>query len=240
MRKVTYLFHCKTRSGEELIVEVNEKGEFEGRSAPILVGALNWHFPKREWDARLSINSYGKLCERYSEEAKSIVANLQISPSSDGTSLGLFTKTSTAELRIRSIILCRETSHRSKLYPGILLHLKEMQDLGVWNEAGKRQEYHASARPQLQMADERKLWWEASLSSAAATAILKENENLEIGEMTKWEAKEFIEKGVVKDLSALAKDLVTRIDRVGCFNLGPKAGSMTRTSDKVMKNAGFW
>ena len=221
-------------------MEVDEKGGFEVKSAPILVGALNWHFPKREWDARLLVTSYGKLGQKYHEEAKSIVTNLQISPSSDGTSLGLFTKTSTTELRIRSIILCRETVHYSMLYPDNLLHLKEMQDLGVWSEAGKKQEYHASARPELQMADDRKLWWEASLSSMTATTILKENESLEIGELTKWDAKEIVDKGVVKDLSALAKDLVTRIDRVGCFNLGPKAGSMTRTSDRVMKNAGFW
>ena len=228
------------RSGEELVVEVDEKGEFAIRSAPVLVGAMNWHFPKREWDARLTVTSYGKLGEKYHEEAKSIVANLQISPSSDGTTLGLFTKTLTAELRIRSVILCRETSHYSRLYPDVLLHLKEMQDLGVWNEAGKKQEYHASARSQLQMANGGKLWWEASLSSMTATEILKGNEDLEIGELSNWEAKEIIEKGLIKDLSALAKDIVTRIDSVGYYNLGPKAASNTRTSDRVMKNAGFW
>lgn len=240
LRRVTYLFHCKTKSGEELVVEVNEKGDFKIRSSPTLVGSLNWHFPKREWDARLSVTSYGRLGGKYHDEAKGIVDNLQISPSSDGTTLGLFTKTINTELRVRSIMLCREISHYSTMYPDVLLHTKEVQDLGVWQMAGKRQEYHASARSQPQMALDGKLWWEVSLSSPTTTETLKENEKLEIGELTNWEAKNIVDKGVVKNLSSLAKDVVTRIDTVGFYNKGPKAGSGTRTSDRVMKDAGFW
>ncbi len=240
LRKVTYHFLCKTKSGEELFVEVDEEGKFNAWSAPNLVGTLNWHFPKRVWDARLSVTSYEQLDEKYHDEAKGIAANLQISPSSDGTVFGLFTKTTSTELRIRSIMLCRETSHRSTLYPDIRLHLKEVQDLGVWQMTGKRQEYHASAKPQLDMAIQGKLFWEVSISSIAADAILKENEKLEIGDLTKWEPKDIVSTGVVKALSSVTKELVTRIDAVGYHNKGPKAGSGTRTSDRVMKDAGFW
>ncbi len=240
IRKVMYHFLCKTKSGEELVVKVDEEGTFEVQTPPNLVGALNWHFPKREWDARLSVTSYEQLEAKYHDEAKAIVANLQISPLLEGTALGLLTKTISTELRIRSIMLCRETSHCSALYPDILLHLKEVQDLGVWQMAGKRQEYHASAKPQFEMATEGKLWWEVSISSSTADVILEENEKLEIGELTKWEPKAIVNTTVVKDLSSVAKDLVTRIDTVGYHNKGPKAGSGTRTSDRVLKDAGFW
>ena len=240
MRKVTYQFFCKTKAGEELVVEVDEEGKSKVRSSPKLVGALNWHFPKREWDARLSVTSYGYLGDKYHDEVKGLITNLQISPSSDGTTLGLFTKTNTTELRIRSIMLCRETYHYSPVYSDVLLRLKEVQDLSVWQMTGKRQEYHASAKSQSEMANEGKLWWEVALSSMAAAAILEENDKLEIGELAKWEANDLVSIGVVKDLSSSAKELVTRIDTVGYYNKGPKAGSGPRTSDRVMKDAGFW
>ena len=238
-RRVTYNFLCKAKSGEELIVEVGERGEVNLQSPKKLIGALNWHFPKREWDARLSVASCGSTSNKYCDEVKGIAASLQIVPSADGKTFGLFTKTVTTELRIRSIMLYRESSHRSsEMYPDNVLHVREVQDLGVWQLAGKPLEYHASARSQPEMVKDRKLWWEVSVSSITANAILQENEKMEIGDLTKWKPIDIVSKGVVKDLSSVAKDLVTRIDTVGYFNKGPKAGTGTRPS--ILKDAGYW
>ena len=221
------------------MVEVGENGELDIKSPPRLIGAINWHFPKRQWDARLSITSHGQISNKYYEEAKAIVANLQVAPSSDGKSFGLFTKTATTELRIQSAMLHRETCHRlSDLYPDNVLRMREIQDLEVWQMTDKRCEYHATARTQPEMIEDRKLWWEFSLSSLAADTILGENEKMEIGELAKWVPTDILSKGVVKDLSSLAKDLVTRMDTIGYSNKGPKAGTGTRPS--VLKDAGFW
>ena len=75
-----------------------------------------------------------------------------------------------------------------------------------------------------------RLWWGAKVSSINANAILEENIALELGETVRWNPSNIVNNGVVGDLFAAAKEIVTRIDHIGFFNRG--AGSSNSKSNE--------
>lgn len=197
----------------------------------MLIGTLDWHFPKRAWDARLRLTSEDLLTTGYQKQVKGIVENIKIEVSGDGKSLQLWTRTVDDLLSIESITLHRETLHPLTLYPDLLLHLTEYQDLSVRQPFDSKNIYSGSIQASNVMAKANKLWWGAKISSVNATAILGENITLELGETAKWTPSSIIQKGVVGDLFAAAKEIVTRIDHVGYFNRG-EGSSNVRTNEK--------
>ena len=77
-----------------------------------------------------------------------------------------------------------------------------------------------------------RLWWEAKITSINAATVLKGNLGLELGEVATWSPSSVVDKGVVRDLFAVANEIVTRIDYVGFFNRG-KGSSGSKTSEKA-------
>ena len=246
-RKTFYRFTCfaSHKEDDELIVEVDGEGngEFNVCSASKLFGSINWHFPRRYWDASLTIHASRQSSLEQRQAAASLVENLIVVPSADQKSINLYTNIGSKALTIKSVQLRRETRHRSVIYPDLLLRLSEVEELAIEPSAlAQDQECRAYSKPRKQMVNEDRLWWEASLVSARATRAFTENKLLELGETAKWTAEGLIEDGVVKHMSFLARDVVTRIDSVGYHNKGPKGVSTKPQTQMPVSNAdaGFW
>ena len=201
----------------------------------MLIGTLDWHFPKRAWDARLRLTSENFLATDYQTQVEGIVENIKIDVSGDGQSLQLWTRTIDDLLSIESITLHRETLHPLTVYPDLLLHLTEYQDLSVRQPFDSESIYSGSIQAADVMVKANKLWWGAKISSINARAILDENITLELGETAKWTPSGIIKKGVVGDFFAATKEIVTHIDHVGFSNRG-EGSSNARTNEKGSEN----
>lgn len=243
LRIVNYVFSCKSKQGNQITIVIDEDGAFKILGGEILVGSLDFHFPKRSWDASLRLRTSSLRSIDYHKQVESIVRNLKISTWPDRTTLNLFTQTIDEELVIQSIVVRRETFHPSKMYPDLLLRLCEVQDL----QACKRGlRYDGGVQDRQSMIDAGRYWWEASITSVNATSILQENDILEIGEIATWNAETIIEEGIVRDLYSLANDLVTRIDSIGFHNKGLKknlassANTMSMKRSELLPGEGFW
>lgn len=188
------------------------------------------------------MTSFELVSDGIYEAAQEIVNNLRVCPSQDGKSFDLGTKIDGGHLQIQSVFLCRRTAHRSVRYPGVLLHLSEMQDLGVWQPTGPKGPYEASLQPSKNIiSNGGKSWWEACLSSVAATETLKVNEEMELGNLPDWTPEDILKKNIAKELFDVTQDVVTNIDSVGYYNRGPKGNSGTKASEKDKKNEKeFW
>lgn len=215
------------------------------------MGTLDWHFPKRAWDARLRLSSERFLTTDYQMQVKCIVDNIKIGVSGDGQSLELWTKTVDDNLSIESITLRRETLHPITVYPDLILHLTEHQDLQVRQPSDSESIYSGSIQASNVMVKANRLWWGAEISSVNASTILKENITLELGEKATWSPSSIAKHGIVGDLFAAAKEIVTRIDHVGFFNRGEgstnsktterRSESIQDTSARLRSvDIGFW
>ena len=243
LRTVNYVFSCKSKQGNQITIVVDEDGAFKILGGEILVGSLDFHFPKRSWDASLRLRTSSLRSIDYHYQVESIVRNLKIYTWPDQNALNLSTQTVDEELMIQSIVLRRETFHPSKVYADLLLRLCEVQDLQVCKQGHR---YDGGVQDRESMIDAGRYWWEASIMSLNANSILEANDKLEIGEIATWDAETIIEKGIVRDLYTLSNDLVTRIDSVGFHNKGLKGNLSTSANTKSIKPSellpgeGFW
>ena len=242
-RATFYRFKCFStlRVHSAMVVDVYEDKALKLQSTDWLNGALDLHFAKRYWDARIAVTTHQSVeDERYANAAQSMVDNLCVVPAA--SHLDIFTKVNPKIIDFQSIEIRRETRHRSTNYPDLLLKLSEVQELSFEISATGKEEqhYHAWTKPKPEMVNDGKLWWEVSLASVAAEKILKENETLELGEMSTWKPSNIVDAMIVRHMSHLARDIVTRIDSVGYHNKGPKTGTSKEASEQAIANLGFW
>lgn len=246
-RQVTYRFTCSTshNSEDDIFVDVkDDKGSVaksEVRKAPKLYGSLNWHYPKRYWDARLAVHSSDHVNQEQRKAAEEIINTIEVSLSSEDDIVEISTSCPSRDFSISKIQMRRETHHRSIIYPDIILKLCEVQEFEI--ELPKPDGSYlcrAHTNSRKQMVRENRLWWEASLASVAAMKRFKENETLEVGGKTTWTAKDIIDAEVVRNMSFLSRDIVTSIDSVGYHNKGPKVSSTEKQSDTLGPTLGFW
>ena len=224
LRNVTYILVCRATQGEMITVKIDENGMFRILGPEVLIGRLDFHFPKRAWDASLCLKTEGLCTSTYQRHVDAIIRNMKIEPR-DGTTLDLSTQTIDQELIIESIILRRNTAHKSKVYVDLLLHVCEVQDLNV---SRMDNQYHGTIREPKEMVNANRIWWEASITSISAGDVLSENDLLEFGETAKWSPHTIINNGAVRDMYSLAHEIVTNIDNVGYFNKGAKVSSGSR------------
>ena len=196
---------------------------------------MDWHFPKRVWDARLRLTSERVVAMDYQRQVKGIVDNVKKGVSRDSRSFGLWTTTVDDTLSIESITLCRETLHLVTIYPDLILHLTEYQDLQVRQSSESKNIYIGSIQASDVMIKANRVWWGAKLSSINASTILKENMTLELGETARWTPSSIISKGVVRDLFSATKEIITRIDHIGFLNRG-EGSSNSKANEKPSEN----
>lgn len=192
----------------------------------IQVGAFNWHFPKRLWDAQLTINGSEQLPNGVRRAVEEMADNLFIRPSADRRNVALSTRVGSADLKILSISLHRETSHRSSEYHDIYLHLLEVQELIMTQNtsSGTYQANLPSPFPNGNTGS--KIWWEVSLSSKSVDRILQMDSPRELGDEASWTAHEVMKTNAVKDLTYVTRDMVEMIDIVGMLNKTPRGVAM--------------
>ena len=232
LRILNYVFSCKSKQGNQISIVVDEDGAFKILGGEVLIGSLDFHFPKRSWDASLRLRTSSLRSIDYHKQVESIVRNLKICTWPDRSTLNLSTQTTDEELVIQSIVVRRETFHPSKVYADLLLRLCEVQDLQVCRQG---HHYDGGVQERESMIDAGRYWWEVSIVSLNATSILEENDKLEVGKIATWDVETIIEKGIVRDLYSLSNDLVTRIDSVGLHNKGLKSKLSSRANTTSMK-----
>ena len=226
-RKELYVITCKARDSERVLIKVHKDGKFDVHGSATLIGAVEWFFPKRSFDGRLSLISHDAPDLHQYYQAQAVVANLKITPSSNFTSLDVSIKTIDQDVTIESIMLQREATHTAILHPDLSLHLNEVNDLHL---SPLENGVHGAITSSNDMIKQDRLWWEASITSTLAESTFKENEILEMGEKATWDPELFIEKGIVRDLYNLTEEVVTRIDHVGFDNKGLKASSGSKST----------
>lgn len=242
-RATFYRFRCSStlKAHDTMVVDIHEDKTLKLQSTQLLNGALDLHFAKRYWDARIAVTTDQSVeDQRYVKAAQFMADNLCVIPAA--SQLDIFFKTNPKMVNFQSIEIRRDTRHRSTNYPDLLLKLSEVQELSFEISATENEEhcYHASTKPKRDMANDGKLWWEVSLASVAAEKMLRENETLELGETSIWKAGDIVDALIVRHMSHLARDIVTRIDSVGYHNRGPKIGTTKEASEQAIANLGFW
>ena len=243
-RCVTYELECKCEDQEEIIIIIYEDGSHHVRPKECLMGALNMHYPKRAWDARLAVISSTFVGGHYTSVAAAIARSFTARPLNSAPNLNLLSNFVIAvespdrNFKIERITLRRETVHSSTVYPDLQVHLIEKQDAGCAPAAGLAASYVGSVNLEEEMASSRRLWWTASLSSVNACSVLQENEGLSLGQTATWSAAKVIRNGVIGDLAELAEDVITRIDHVGFA--GGASGSKQSVSQTDDGRPFYW
>lgn len=173
-----------------------------------------------------------------------MVKQLHVRPSLDTKCIDLWTEIESKALAVKSVQFRRETRHRSSMYSDPALRLCEVEELCIEPPTiGSENKVRAYSKPRRQMVAENRVWWEVSMSSKSATEMFQENQHLELGEMAKWTQQDLIQKGVIRELSLLTMDVVTRIDSIGYHNKRTTTTSAKESSSekaKISDNIGFW
>lgn len=228
LRSITYRFDIHISHDTSVTLELDENGETRILSASSLIGAINWHYPRRYWDSRLEVEVCSGLPSPQQAIIRDLVNKISLIPSSEGRMVKVLVKD--PHLNITGISLLQKTMHRSETYPSIELHLTNVEQLDVVvNDSS----YTAQPQAMREAIRRGKSWWEAKLQSVSLNDLFQENRTLERGEMTVWAEHDVLNSDALRHLEFCSRDIVTRIDTVGYFNHGPRSSSGTNKSSEL-------
>ncbi|THC98518.1 hypothetical protein EYZ11_002026 [Aspergillus tanneri] len=112
---VFYEYHCRSKSGQLLIITMNEQGSHSIRRPTTALGGVNLHFPSHTWDANISVNgaagyNMGSNPE-FEKAAQYLVDHIWIPP--DKQLIQIFSQIPQgSELSIEKVFMKRWTRHR--------------------------------------------------------------------------------------------------------------------------------
>lgn len=222
-----------------VVLDVSQSGNVQVFGSEHVVGAFQWHFPKRQWDARLVIKSSERIADYYEDAVKAVTSSLSVIPSPDQTTASLFADLGNSGLIFQSASVLREVRFRCLADPDISMTCTETQHLG---EARDRKRFFNSALDRAAAESKGDLWWEIKLECTETSTKLEQNAN--------WSAKELVEAGVAERLQAIATDIVTQIDGIGagvkqaapCTEVSSRAPTESWKASKVAPSdaATFW
>ena len=163
---------------------------------------------------------------------------MTIEMSADQSKLNVTICTRDRSFDLLSLELHRETIHKSPAYPDLLTHAVEIQDMKLERDNKDPDRYQGTIATQSEMIKSGRLWWEVSIESHRAAAILEGKQNSELGKKASWTPSEVVNADVISDLFEMSQDIVTRIDHVGLRNRGPAAqvsnkGTQVKKSEKT-------
>ena len=220
-RLVTYELECKCEDQEEIIIIIREDGSHYVRPKELLMGALNLHYPKRAWDARVAVTASKITGSNYTSSAEAIAKSFAarpltlVSDLAQQPTFAIAVESPNSMVKIEKMTLRRETVHPSTVYPDLLLHLVEKQDTRCASTAGVAASFVGFLSSKREMVSAGRLWWTASVSSVSSQSILQENKDLALGQTATWSAGKVVRRETISDMAALAEDVITRIDYIG-------------------------
>lgn len=189
----------------------------------------------------MALTCFEHVSEEIHAAAQDLVNNLRIKPAADRKTVEISVKSSGGSLRDLSGCLRREASYESSDYSDILVNLCEVQDLKLWQPNGPQGSFEGSVVSPNAAVDAGRLWWEVTVSSVEVETRLKANDHRELGSGADWEPANILAGDSMSHLCHTTRELVTRMDSVGCYNKGSQGGSGTRTSDRDKKpEEKFW
>ena len=206
--KTYYEIDClDTRTGSELIIEFSADKTVLMRVPQSIVGAINIHFPRRVWDAKLLVSTTQTLEGHSTRPFVSIVDKLWIrvpDGSTDGAPERLYSKKEGPHILIRSVKLKREAIHRVReTEEDVHLHLTQVKQLQITDYPEGN--FCAWCLPEEDMISRDLLWWEAKFSPTTVKELLDgecNNDNSPI-------------QVAVRRLIETAQLVVTKIDSIG-------------------------
>ncbi|KAF4259946.1 hypothetical protein KXX16_001233 [Aspergillus fumigatus] len=111
---VFYEFHCHTRTGQVLVLSVDEQGKFNIKNPNFGLGAVNLHFPHQVWDASIVLSGTpndAAVDQEFEEAAKYIIEHLWVRP--DTSLVQIFTRLPPGDkITIEKVYMKRWTRHR--------------------------------------------------------------------------------------------------------------------------------
>ena len=207
------------RKPDSVVIDIYEDKKFQLRSKKTLIDALDFHFVKRYWNARISVTIADSMNKKYHELSKYIAANLCVTPAANQSIVEIFTKISINTFVFFSMELHRETRHRSTNYSDLFLKLTEVQNMSFELSSIKfDHDCRAWTKSKKELINEGKLWWKIAIASVVAEQTLEKNKTLELSEICKWQFENIVEAFIVRQMHYLARNIVTRIDSVDYHN----------------------
>ena len=208
-----------TRKPDSVVIDIYENKKFQLRSKKTLIDALDFHFAKRYWNARISITIVDSMNKKYHELSKYIAANLCVTSAANQNIVEIFTKINTNIFVFSSMKLHRETRHRSTNYPDLFLKLTEIQDMNFELSSIKfDHDCRVWTKSKKELINEKKLWWKIAITSVVVEQTLEKNKTFELSEICKWQFENIVEAFIVRQMHYLARNIVTRIDNVDYHN----------------------
>ena len=142
----------------------------------------------------------------------SVIDNMYIP---GGTKLPeIYTRCDKHLIEITSIVAKRRDSFESLAYPDFALQMTEVIDLPI--QKSKHNQLYRAVAVEENLVKQNRRWYEASIISRAAAAVLHENVSLEVGEYARWTTERVAGAGFIQDLLDLASTLIPKMDGVGC------------------------
>ncbi|KAL8877478.1 MAG: hypothetical protein Q9198_004513, partial [Flavoplaca austrocitrina] len=192
---VTYQFLCTTVGGDEDVVLNISSGNVQISGLDQVIGAFQWHFPGRQWDARLTIKT-SEIIQDYEDAIQAVISSLSVVPSPDGTTATLFADLGNSGLIFRSANLLRKVHFRCLSDPDISLSCTETQYLGL----AKEQRRYSNTQMDRAAAEARgDIWWGINLASTTASSKIQPGNN--------GTAEEIVQAGVAQRLQAVAMEI---------------------------------
>ncbi|KAL8894673.1 MAG: hypothetical protein Q9192_004131, partial [Flavoplaca navasiana] len=224
---VTYQFLCTTVAGDEDVILNISSGNVQICGLDQVIGAFQWHFPGRQWDARLTIKT-SEIIQDYEDAIQAVISSLSVVPSPDGATATLFADLGNSGLIFRSANLLRKVHFRCLSDPDISLSCTETQYLG---QAKEQRRYFNTQMDRAAAEAQGDIWWGITLASTTASSKVHQGN---------WTAEEMVEAGVAQRLQAVAIEIVTQIDGIGAQIQQATTQTLSRTARTESYRGNFW
>ncbi|CAG8159043.1 unnamed protein product [Penicillium olsonii] len=251
-RGIRYNFHCRTNSGLEFVISLNQDGVPAYRYPRVPLGQASMSFPAQVWDASASIKGFTRFyldCEEGLQEAvEEMVKSVWINPESE--QLQMLIRPPPAEImKIDVVVMERRTCHRwiSDQSNNIFLKVTENQVLKLTPSILDPKVVVIQAAPYEDLISQCKYWWNVAVSNPTIDAAMMKTFNALThapGSSTEaWtdidlfgEAIKLLNPSIklsalgaeighsgITMMFELAKILVQNLDAIGSHNKGPAA-----------------
>lgn len=229
-----YRLICRNeKTGIQAVVEVlNDGRPAQVHPAAQEIGAINIHFPKQVWDAKISVSDTSTLDHDALSPFRAIADNLWIGAvdTTKPNVESLYSKRPDPCVSIVSAELRREIVYQARgTEKDVSLHLTRVEGLEIVELAGGFCAFLVGE----EASGQSRTLWEAKLLSAEITKLFNEHSGSEIRGVSYWFASPSL-KDPLHNLIHCADSIVRSIDDVGHSSRKRVAvsGSATKSSSK--------